>query len=386
MNSFTKYLGMIALALLPILSSAALQVGKVEVGKASGTVTLIDAKALRKPLVSGAVFQEGSKVETGADSSVELVFSNGSSVLLTPNTLLEVRTFRQIASAGIASPYRKMEKDPSPSVTELEVSRGKIIGEARKLNALSVFTVKTPAGMVRVRGTLFVVQYTVCGHEIGHIVVDCIRGSVEATVSGSDAGPVTVDPATQLTSAVAPSSLINSLAKASGAPNSAAALVKISEKGRVMLYPIPTEEMAALAAYLEANSTLPAEVAAIINSMAQAMPSYAQIFGADNITAVCSGGSVCLDGAPVKGFGVVITGSQVSGVATKEDKSAAPAGPTSTTTGGSTTSDGSAPVPGLMSAAAFGEPTTLDASVKKITDNVQRMVEAKQLQVTPSGI
>jgi hypothetical protein len=133
MNSFFKYLGMVAFPLLPVLSSAALQSGKVEVGKTNGTVTLIDAKSQRKPLASGAVFQEGTRVETGADSSVELVFSNGSSVVLTPNTLLEVRTFRQIASAGITSPYSKMEKDPSPSVTELEVSRGKIIGEARKL-------------------------------------------------------------------------------------------------------------------------------------------------------------------------------------------------------------------------------------------------------------
>ena len=376
---------MFAFALLPILSSAALQTGKVQVGKANGTVTLIDAKAQRKPLASGAVFQEGSKVETGADSSVELVFSNGSSVLLTPNTLLEVRTFRQIASAGIASPYRKMEKDPSPSVIELEVPRGKIIGEARKLNALSVFTVKTPAGLVRIRGTVFAVAYTVCVHGVGHIVVDCIRGSVEATVSGSDAGPITVDPATQLTSAVAPASLIDSLTKASGAPNSTAALVKISEKVRIMLYPIPAEEMAAFASFLSGNSTLPAEVAATIAAMAQSMPTSAQIFGSDTISAVCSSGTACVDGAPVKGFGVIITGAQVSDTVAKEDKSNAPGGPTNTTTGGSTASDGSAPVPGIMSAAPLGSATTLDASIKKITDNVERMVE-KQLQVTPTGI
>ena len=378
MNSFFKYLGMVAFALLPVLSSAALQSGKVQVGKANGTVTLIDAKAQRKPLASGAVFQEGSKVETGADSSVELVFSNGSSVLLTPNTLLEVRTFRQIASAGITSPYSKMEKDPSPSVTELEVSRGKIIGEARKLSALSVFTVKTPAGLVRIRGTVFTVEYRVGADGVGRIVVDCVRGSVETHIFSSDAGPVLVEPGMQLASAIPSAALINNVAQSAGAPKAATpstvTLDKLSQPVRIILCSIPAEDMTAIAAFIAANSTLPAEVVATINAMAQAMPSRAQIF-ADGV-----------DGAPVKGLGLVITGAQVTGTLAKEDKSNAPSGPTSTTTGGSTTSDGSAPVPGIMALAAGPDATTLDASIKKITNNTERMVEAKQLQVTPSGI
>jgi len=158
MKPFIKFLGIFAFALLPILSSAALQSGKVQVGKVSGTVTIIDAKAQRKPLANGVTFQEGSLVETGVNSTAELVFSNGASVVLTPNTLLELRTFRQVPSADITDPYRQIEKDPSPSVTELEVPRGKIIGEVRKLNALSTFTVKTPAGLVRIRGTVFTVE------------------------------------------------------------------------------------------------------------------------------------------------------------------------------------------------------------------------------------
>ena len=378
MNSFFKYVGMVAFALLPVLSSAALQSGKVQVGKANGTVTLIDAKAQRKPLASGAVFQEGTKVETGADSSVELVFSNGSSVLLTPNTLLEVRTFRQIASAGITSPYSKMEKDPSPSVTELEVSRGKIIGEARKLSALSVFTVKTPAGLVRIRGTVFTVEYRVGADGVGRIVVDCVRGSVETHIFSSDAGPVLVEPGMQLASAIPSAALINNVAQSAGAPKAATpstvTLDKLSQPVRIILCSIPAEDMTAIAAFIAANSTLPAEVVATINAMAQAMPSRAQIF-ADGV-----------DGAPVKGLGLVITGAQVTGTLAKEDKSNAPSGPTSTTTGGSTTSDGSAPVPGIMALAAGPDATTLDASIKKITNNTERMVEAKQLQVTPSGI
>ena len=363
MSSFFKHLGMVAFALLPILSSAALQTGKVQVGKVSGTVTLIDAKAQRKPLANGAMFQEGSLVETGVNSTAELVFSNGASVVLTPNTLVELRTFRQVPSADITDPYRKIEKDPSPSVTELEVPRGKIIGEVRKLNALSTFTVKTPAGLVRIRGTVFTVEYRVGPDGIGRIVVDCVRGSVETTVYSSNAGPITVEPGMQAASAVPSPALINSLAAAPGAapaaPNapkvpapSAATLAVLSKPVQIMLYPSPAEDMAAIAAFLGANSTLPAEVATTVNAMAQTMPTRAQIFG---------GG---VGGAPNKNYGTVISDSQVTDTVAKEDKTGAPGAPMNTTTGGS---------------------ETLDETLKKITDNVNRTVEQKQVNPTPTG-
>lgn len=361
MSSFFKHLGMVAFALLPLLSSAALQSGKVQVGKVSGTVTLIDAKAQRKPLANGAFFQEGSLVETGLNSSAELVFSNGASVVLTPNTLLELRTFRQVPSDGIIDPYRQIEKDPSPSVTELEVPRGKIIGEVRKLNALSTFTVKTPAGLVRIRGTVFTVEYRVGADGIGRVVVDCVRGSVETTVYSSNAGPVSVEPGMQMASAVPSAALIQSLSLAAsatpGAPRPpappAATLALLSKPVEVMLYPIPAEDMAAIGALLASSSTLPVEVSTTINAMSQTMPTRAQIFG---------GG---VGGAPNKSYGTVISDSQVSDTVAKEDKVGAPGAPMSTTSGGS---------------------STLDDTLKKITDSVDRTVEQKQVNPTPTGV
>ena len=357
MSYFFKHLGMVAFALLPILSSAALQTGKVQAGKVSGTVTLIDAKAQRKPLANGATFQEGSLVETGVNSTAELVFSNGSSVVLTPNTLLELRTFRQVPSAGITDPYRQIEKDPSPSVTELEVPRGKIIGEVRKLNSLSTFTVKTPAGLVRIRGTVFAVEYRVSPDGIGRVIVDCIRGSVETTVYSSNAGPLTVDPGMQAASAVASAALINSLAQAPGATKpaapSAATLDVLSKPVKIMLYPIPAEDMAAISALLAANSTLPVEVAATINAMAQTMPTRAQIFpnGAG--------------GPPNSTFAKEITDPLPNEApTTRVGQANGPNGPMTTTTGGS---------------------SSLDDTLKRITDNVDRTVEQNQVNPTPTG-
>ena len=350
MISFFKYLGMVAFALLPLVSSAALQSGKVQVGKVTGTATLIDAKSQRKPLESGAVFQEGSRVETGVDSTAELVFSNGASLVLTPSTLLELRTFRQVPSAGITDPYRQIEKDPSPSVTEVEVPRGKVIGEVRKLNALSTFSVKTPAGLVRIRGTVFSVEYRVGPDGIGKIVVSCVRGSVETTVYSANVGPVAVDPGMQTSSSVPSAALINSVARsAAAAPaGAAAALAPI----KVLVFPIPAEDLAELSAILAASSTLPAEVAATINAMAQTAPSRQAIFpnGATE---------------PAKSFGQVITDSPDTEQKLAESKVGAPGAPLSNSNGGGG--------------------TTMDDNLKKISDNVNRSVEQKQVNPTPTS-
>jgi len=350
MISFFKHLGLVAFALLPLVSSAALQSGKVQVGKVTGTATLIDAKSQRKPLESGAVFQEGSRVETGVDSTAELVFSNGASLVLTPSTLLELRTFRQVPSAGITDPYRQIEKDPSPSVTEVEVPRGKVIGEVRKLNALSTFSVKTPAGLVRIRGTVFTVEYRVGADGIGKIVVSCVRGSVETTVYSANVGPVAVDPGMQTSSSVPSAALINSVARsAAAAPaGAAAALAPI----KVLVFPIPAEDLAELSAILAAASTLPAEVAATINAMAQTAPSRQAIFpnGATE---------------PAKSFGQVITDSPDTEQKLAESKVGAPGAPLSNSNGGGG--------------------TTMDDNLKKISDNVNRSVEQKQVNPTPTS-
>jgi len=352
MISFFKHLGMVAFALLPVLSSAALQSGKVQVGKITGNVTIIDGKSQRQPLASGTVFQEGSRVETGVDSTAELVFSNGASLVLTPSTLLELRTFRQVPSADITDPYRQIEKDPSPSVTEVEVPRGKVIGEVRKLNALSTFTVKTPAGLVRIRGTVFSVEYRIGPDGLGKFSVSCVRGAVESIVYSSNVGPVSVDPGMQTSSTVPSAALINSLARAD-APASPEAAAAALAPVKVMAFPIPSEELSVLSAVLAAASTLPAEVSATINAMAQTAPSLAAIFpnGATE---------------PSKTFGQVITDSQVTDVKVVESKVGAPGAPLSSSNGGGG--------------------TTMDDNLKRISDNVNRSVEQKQVNPTPTGV
>ena len=342
MISFFKQLGMAAIALLPLMSFGALQMGNVQVGKASGNVSLIDAKSQRKPLTAGLVFQEGNRIETAADSTAELVFSNGASLILTPGTLLEVRTFRQVPSAAIVDPYRQIKADPSPSVTEVEVTRGKIIGEVRKLNSLSTFTVKTPVGLTRIRGTVFTVEYLV-KNGIGQQNVTCVRGSVVSSVEGGNTGLVTIDPGY---SAYFFKPVEEFKRMQEGIQEGIQQLI------RSFIFITPSEWFSDIALFTTKYSTLPPEVPTTIGSMAPTAPKQEDVFP--------NGSTV-----PVEPYGRDITNGPVAGEKKPTAKVSSPDAPMTLSNGGGG--------------------TTYDESLKKIYDNVNRSVEMKQLNPTPTG-
>jgi len=183
------------------LCHAALQNGKLQVSIIKGQSSLINPQSIKEPVVKGKLFEQGYKVETNKDSTVELCLSNGSTILVNPDTLLEVRVFRQVASNLIVEgAYQKLDKEPSPSVVEIYVIKGKIVGEARKLNPQSSFTIKSPAGVARIRGTVFSVEYSRNeSTRTGNMEVACVKGSVEVTVNGSDSGSQAVEPGKKMT-------------------------------------------------------------------------------------------------------------------------------------------------------------------------------------------
>lgn len=160
---------------------AALQKGIIEAGKLKGQVTLKDASGRTGNLTTGATFKEGHFVETGANSSAELILSNGATILVSPETLIEFKVFAQVTSSLIvAGKYREMSEEPSPSVVQIDLHRGKITGEARKLNASTQFTVKTPVGLTRVRGTVWTDEYIYdTDTQLGTQTSTCIKGAIE---------------------------------------------------------------------------------------------------------------------------------------------------------------------------------------------------------------
>lgn len=176
----------IALLLAPVLafsplSAAGLQKGVVEAGKVRGQVSLKDASGRSANLTTGATFKEGHFVETGANSSAELVLSNGATILVSPETLVEFKVFAQVASNLIVpGKYRELAEEPSPSVVQIDLHRGKIVGEARKLNPSTQFTVKTPVGLTRVRGTVWTDEYIYdINTQLGTQTSTCVKGAIE---------------------------------------------------------------------------------------------------------------------------------------------------------------------------------------------------------------
>ena len=196
MKIYTRYFALSLMIFSSALCHAALQNGKLQVSIIKGQSSLINPQSIKEPVVKGKVFEQGYKVETNKDSTVELCLSNGSTILVNPDTLLEVRTFRQVSSNLIVEgAYQQLDKEPSPSVVEIFVVKGKIIGEARKLNPQSSFTIKSPAGVARIRGTVYSVEYSRNeSTRTGNMEVACVKGSVEVTVNGSDSGSQAVEP------------------------------------------------------------------------------------------------------------------------------------------------------------------------------------------------
>ena len=201
MKIYTRYFALSLLIFSSALCQAALQNGKFEVAITKGQSSLINPQSIKEPVVKGKLFEQGYKVETNKDSTVELCLSNGSTILVNPDTLLEVRVFRQVASNLIVEgAYQKLDKEPSPSVVEVFVIKGKIIGEVRKLNPQSSFTIKSPAGVARIRGTVYSLEYSRNeSTRTGNMEVACVKGSVEVSVNGSDSGSQAVEPGKKMT-------------------------------------------------------------------------------------------------------------------------------------------------------------------------------------------
>ena len=382
MRNLFKPVILILIALFPALASAALQNGKVEVGLVKGTATLIDPQAAKKALASGLVFQEGYTVETNLESTAELILSNGSTLIVSPNTLLEVRTFKQVSSSLIIEgSYQKLDKEPSPSVTEIEVKRGKVLGEVRKLNPMSSYTIKTPVGVARIRGTIYEVGYEEDKKGMATMSVGCIRGSVEATVFASSSGPVSVAPGQQVTAtapappkpaaeekpADAPAPAAGTAAPAAGtaAPAAGTAAAPAAAEPAPPAPPVApvtittsvmdSKTLSSIAQTLATSTSLPPTIAQEVSAQATLAPPPVEVKPA---------AAPAADGS---------TAPAADGAAAPAADATAPAAPTTT-----------APSAPVSTSTGGGGGSAIDQLVQKITDTVQQNVE-KAVQTNPSG-
>lgn len=175
-----------SLMLLPSAHAAdALQPGKINALIVVGNVEVIDSTGNRKNLAKGDSVKEGSVIAAGPASGATLVFSNGATMRVKENAQMKIDNFKQAPfDAAKEGEFIRLSRDPSQSVTDLDLRNGTLQGEVKQLNtnAGSKFTVHTPAGSAGIRGTI--VSITVTRDAAGNVTgisATCATGNIAFT-------------------------------------------------------------------------------------------------------------------------------------------------------------------------------------------------------------
>ena len=153
--------------------------GKVFVAETDGAVTFTvsgHAAALKK---GDSVVAQGMWVETGPAASAILVYSNGTSIFIDAQTIVEIRKFvQQPFPAGIDTAVI----EPSVSDTVAMVKQGRVIITTNQLAAGSSMVYLTPESQVNIRGKEVVI-------EVNNQVTRVLMLAGDATVTPSSAAP-----------------------------------------------------------------------------------------------------------------------------------------------------------------------------------------------------
>lgn len=152
--------------------------GLIKVAQVTGTVTAVKDGATTT-LANGSEISQGYVVNTAKDASVVLVFSNGATVNLAQDSSLSIDEFLQDPFAEEVS-VSKLTNEPSVSNTKLNLSRGELVGNVKKLNydAGSSFTVQTPVGAAGIRGTTFRIVFRPDGTGKAFFSLTTVEGNV----------------------------------------------------------------------------------------------------------------------------------------------------------------------------------------------------------------
>lgn len=157
--------------------------GMIIVAKVEGNVEAVDPKGKTTlKLKANDRLTEKYTVNVGMASSATLAFSNGAVINLLENTTLVISQFLQ---DPFASPFASsaMTEEPTTSVTKLQLVKGQIVGNVKKLRTEkgSSLIVNTPVGAAGVRGTTLAVSYLppASGNGVGTYTLSVTEGEVE---------------------------------------------------------------------------------------------------------------------------------------------------------------------------------------------------------------
>ena len=186
-----------------LLLLAPLSFGAIVDGEGVATLVEGDVKLYVNQTSSqfenGSVFKAGANLKTGEKSRAELFLSNGIRLVMLPNSSLVAKILKQEEGSFIKpNPENKSVKENSPSITDFEVESGKVIGDVKKLAPMSVFTMKTPVGVVKIKGTVFSVEYKINKDGSASFNVGCLVGRVVVEMADPRMPPVSVPAGKQM--------------------------------------------------------------------------------------------------------------------------------------------------------------------------------------------
>lgn len=177
---------------LSLAAHAQTQAGQILAAKVEGEVLKIAADGTTAPLSNGAKIAETDTITTGKNSSVVLVFMNGSSVKLGADSRLAIDEFK-MDPLGEDLEVSKLQAEPTVSQTKLNLSYGEMVGDVKKLNTSSNYSIKTPVGAAGIRGTIYRIVFRPTSDGKAFFTVSTAAGLVVMTGVTEQEIPIPVD-------------------------------------------------------------------------------------------------------------------------------------------------------------------------------------------------
>lgn len=149
------FLAVFAFLLQPIFAQeSGMALGNVKILEITGTPARVSkGDGSSAPAKAGEFIQEGFTIKTAAASTVTLLMDNGALVVIQPETEFSIDQFITNPFDYEGIEYRNITKEPSRSVTKLNVRSGDIFLNVVPLDKESKFDIVTPLGSAGIRGT-----------------------------------------------------------------------------------------------------------------------------------------------------------------------------------------------------------------------------------------
>lgn len=178
--------GFVATA-LSLTAQAQTQAGQIVVAKVEGQVMKLAADGTAVPLKNGDRLAETDTVTTAKESGVVLVFMNGSSVKLGADSRLAIDEFK-MDPLGEDLEVAKLKAEPTVSKTAMNLLYGEMVGDVKKLNTSSSYSIKTPVGAAGIRGTIYRIVFKPDANGKAFFQVQTAEGSVVFSSNSGNAG------------------------------------------------------------------------------------------------------------------------------------------------------------------------------------------------------